>query len=80
MVKLNNTFIRQCFFYIKILECVSLPRIKNGKLTLKKAGQTQIGATAVVSCDKGYNKTISIITCLDTGHWQNASCNIVGKI
>ncbi|XP_060554933.1 sushi, von Willebrand factor type A, EGF and pentraxin domain-containing protein 1-like isoform X2 [Ruditapes philippinarum] len=61
----------------EVLDCGSLPNLDNGKLTLTTAGKTQKGATARVSCNNGYTKTDDIITCLNTGKWQNTSCDIV---
>jgi hypothetical protein len=73
-------FILSKTLLIIVLDCGSIPNLDNGKLTLTTAGKTQKGATARVSCNKGYTKTDDIITCLNTGKWQNTSCDIVGKI
>ncbi|XP_060560466.1 sushi, von Willebrand factor type A, EGF and pentraxin domain-containing protein 1-like [Ruditapes philippinarum] len=61
----------------EILNCEAVPVIANGQVTLTQDGNTTYGAIANVSCSIGYNATVDIILCLDTGEWDNATCNLI---
>ena len=58
--------------------CGDVPSISDGSIALQENGNKSYGALANVICDTGYNATSVTIQCLDTGKWQDTSCNIVG--
>ncbi|XP_053396463.1 sushi, von Willebrand factor type A, EGF and pentraxin domain-containing protein 1-like isoform X5 [Mercenaria mercenaria] len=61
----------------KALDCGPPPNLDNGQITLSTIGMTQVGATAIVSCNIGYIKSVSSVTCLRSVQWQQASCDII---
>jgi hypothetical protein len=61
-------------------DCEAVPIIDNGQISLTQDGNTTYGAIANVSCSTGYNATVDTILCLETGKWDNATCNSIGKL
>ncbi|XP_060580503.1 sushi, von Willebrand factor type A, EGF and pentraxin domain-containing protein 1-like [Ruditapes philippinarum] len=59
------------------IDCGNLPSISNGSITLIEDGNTTYGALAEVICDTGYNETLNIIECLDTGEWDVTECKLL---
>jgi hypothetical protein len=60
------------------LNCGNVPKLDNGNAVLKVDGLSSYSAESV-TCEKGYNVTSETIQCLDTGKWDNTSCEIVGQ-
>lgn len=60
-------------------DCGSPIAINNGSITLHVANTSTYGAFANVSCDTGYNASIEVVTCLETGTWEAASCLLKGR-
>ncbi|XP_053396028.1 sushi, von Willebrand factor type A, EGF and pentraxin domain-containing protein 1-like [Mercenaria mercenaria] len=58
-------------------DCGNVNTIENGNLTLANINATLVGATATVSCNKGYNISAPSITCLSSGQWESAACSII---
>jgi hypothetical protein len=67
-------------YYIKnvFVDCGNVSVISNGDITLIDEGNTTYGALAEVACNTGYNKTINIIECHDTGEWDVPACYLIG--
>jgi hypothetical protein len=72
-----KSFINFVFYYC--LDCGTVPQLDNGNVVLNVDGLSSYGSEAVVTCEQGYNNTSETIQCLDTGKWDNTSCEIVGK-
>ncbi|XP_060560780.1 sushi, von Willebrand factor type A, EGF and pentraxin domain-containing protein 1-like [Ruditapes philippinarum] len=60
-----------------IVDCGNVPLISNGSITLIEDGNTTYGALAEVTCETGYNETLKIIECRDTGDWDATDCNLI---
>jgi hypothetical protein len=56
-----------------------VPTVIKGSVTLLEENNTTYSALANVSCDTGYNASIGIIQCLETGQWQTTECQLLGK-
>ena len=52
--------------------------IDGGSISLQDTGNNSYGALADVTCEKGFNASLATIQCLDTGKWENTSCDVVG--
>ena len=68
-------------FCVRIFtDCGNLSVISDGSITLQENGNSSFGALADVTCNMGYNAALDIIECLESGIWENTSCDIVGNI
>ena len=65
-------------FSLTYLVCEPVPIISDGSIALQDNGNNSYGALANVTCNTGYNASLDSIECLDTGEWENTSCDIVG--
>ncbi|XP_053400560.1 sushi, von Willebrand factor type A, EGF and pentraxin domain-containing protein 1-like [Mercenaria mercenaria] len=54
--------------------CSSIPTISNGKITV--TGTTSVGSFANVTCDVGYEASVSSIKCQISRIWETAECKI----
>jgi hypothetical protein len=61
-------------------DCGDVPVINDGNIILQEDGNNSYGALAEVTCNTGYNATLNTIVCLDTGEWENITCNIIGVL
>jgi hypothetical protein len=62
-----------------IKDCLTVPVIANGLITLTQDGNILDGTIANVSCSTGYNATVDVIRCrYSFGTWDNAACNLIG--
>ena len=52
--------------------------IDGGSIALQDTGNNSYGALADVTCAIGFNASFDTIQCLDTGKWENTSCDVVG--
>ncbi|XP_053404099.1 membrane cofactor protein-like [Mercenaria mercenaria] len=61
-----------------ITDCGPVPNITHGVVQLQDEYDTLYGALAYVLCDRGFETNITVLTCLDTGDWEDwetfASC------
>ncbi|XP_053398283.1 neurogenic locus Notch protein-like [Mercenaria mercenaria] len=60
-----------------LIDCKAIPEVAAGSITLFKEGNITYGALAEVTCAKGYNTTLHIIQCLETGDWEIPSCDVI---
>ncbi|XP_053398252.1 sushi, von Willebrand factor type A, EGF and pentraxin domain-containing protein 1-like [Mercenaria mercenaria] len=60
-----------------VKDCNAVPDIYKGTVTLAEDGNTTYGALANVTCGEGYNTSMEMIQCLDTGTWENATCKMI---
>ncbi|XP_053387177.1 fibrillin-2-like [Mercenaria mercenaria] len=58
----------------EIIDCKSVPDITMATVTLTEDGNTRYGAVAYVACENGYNNSLEIIRCLETGSWEIPIC------
>ncbi|XP_053403087.1 uncharacterized protein LOC128558234 [Mercenaria mercenaria] len=58
-----------------IVECDSMPSISNGRIDVLE--NSSYNADANVTCDTGYAANVSIITCLESGNWENVTCDVI---
>ena len=58
--------------------CGPVQTIDSGSIALQDTGNNSYRALANVTCEKGFNASLDTIKCLDTGKWENTSCDIVG--
>ncbi|XP_053387176.1 E-selectin-like [Mercenaria mercenaria] len=58
----------------EIIDCKSVPDITMATVTLNEDGNTRYGAVAYVACENGYNNSLKIIRCLETGSWEIPIC------
>ncbi|XP_053404098.1 sushi, von Willebrand factor type A, EGF and pentraxin domain-containing protein 1-like [Mercenaria mercenaria] len=58
-----------------IVECDSMPSISNGRIDV--LDNSSYNAEANVTCDTGYAANVSIITCLESGNWENVTCDVI---
>jgi hypothetical protein len=65
--------------YVIIQECGDVPTVIKGSVTLLEEHNTTFSALANVICDTGYNASIGILQCLETGQWQTTKCHLLGK-
>ncbi|XP_060560945.1 sushi, von Willebrand factor type A, EGF and pentraxin domain-containing protein 1-like isoform X3 [Ruditapes philippinarum] len=59
-------------------ECGKLKKVKNGKATLDIKATSTVGSTASIRCKSGFEADRVKITCLETGEWEEATCNKQG--
>ncbi|XP_060560678.1 sushi, von Willebrand factor type A, EGF and pentraxin domain-containing protein 1-like [Ruditapes philippinarum] len=60
-----------------LIDCGDVPTISNGTIYLKEVGNTTYGAIAEVVCENGYNETLDIIECRNTGEWDAVECYLI---
>ena len=56
-----------------IIDCGVPPIIPNGKIRIIN-DKTTFGSTAKLECNDKYASNMAYITCLASGHWENARC------
>jgi hypothetical protein len=61
-----------------ILGCGQLPDVQFGKIHIVDTHNTAFGASARVTCDKGFESNTSTITCTRSGVWETYICKIKG--
>ncbi|XP_045195609.2 sushi, von Willebrand factor type A, EGF and pentraxin domain-containing protein 1-like isoform X4 [Mercenaria mercenaria] len=61
--------------YFCIPDCEDKYNISNGYLSPRDVNNTGKGSLADVSCDAGYETNKTYVSCLETGHWENATCS-----
>ncbi|KAL4233049.1 CUB and sushi domain-containing protein 1 [Mactra antiquata] len=59
-----------------IKDCGEVMNITNGNIILDFNDVTTYNSTASVNCLPGYEATNETVTCLDSGMWENATCDI----
>ncbi|XP_053387352.1 hyaluronan-binding protein 2-like [Mercenaria mercenaria] len=59
--------------------CMNRPTINNGAATLDKVNGNLYMDTASVTCNIGYNRSTSTISCTASGHWENATCDPISS-
>jgi hypothetical protein len=72
-----------CLKYIwcsETKECGKLKKVKNGKATLDIKATSTVGSTASIRCKSGFEADREKITCLETGEWEEATCNKQGLL
>lgn len=62
-----------------LLDCGSVPTVLHGNVTLNNPLNTTYGAEATVSCDPGYNTTLSTLICKANAAWDVPTCTVIGK-
>ncbi|XP_060580506.1 uncharacterized protein LOC132737264 [Ruditapes philippinarum] len=60
-----------------VIYCGDVPTVIKGSVTLLEENNTTYKARANVSCHTGYNASIGIIQCLETGQWQATECQLL---
>ncbi|XP_060578444.1 sushi, von Willebrand factor type A, EGF and pentraxin domain-containing protein 1-like [Ruditapes philippinarum] len=60
----------------KANDCGQLPDVQFGKIHLVDAHNTAFGASARVTCDKGFESNTSTIKCTSSGVWETSICKI----
>jgi hypothetical protein len=75
----NTVMIYNSCFFLNTEDCGAPGPIDNGNITEAVIGETTLFSKAIVSCDTGYNKTSSSVTCQPDGLWSEVFCNITGK-
>ncbi|XP_045195605.2 uncharacterized protein LOC123551040 isoform X2 [Mercenaria mercenaria] len=73
----NTTFSISCPYKQEsiCLDCEDKYNISNGYLSPRDVNNTGKGSLADVSCDAGYETNKTYVSCLETGHWENATCS-----
>ncbi|XP_060553919.1 sushi, von Willebrand factor type A, EGF and pentraxin domain-containing protein 1-like isoform X3 [Ruditapes philippinarum] len=60
------------------IDCGSkLPKIKDGSYKLDNKKDTSSGATASLTCDKGFEESKKKIECQESGDWEEAECKAI---
>ncbi|XP_060560575.1 sushi, von Willebrand factor type A, EGF and pentraxin domain-containing protein 1-like [Ruditapes philippinarum] len=60
-----------------LIDCSVAPKVSNGNVALLKEENTTYGALAEITCETGYNFSVSTIQCRDTGFWDTATCDLI---
>ena len=63
-----------------ILDCGDPPGVENGSITLFDPSNTSLAATATLTCNQGYNTSLTTLRCGENGNWDNATCILAGYV
>jgi len=60
--------------------CGKLISLPNGEYMQVNVSNIRYNATANVTCNLGYDPNVTIISCLESGEWEAAACNVKGAL